>query len=85
MKLISDKERQKLLAEARRMAAAVHFETGLTFRAAETAEREAIKHERMRLRGLAELFHLKHGRKPATATHTAQIIPFPINRRLGRC
>lgn len=67
--MITEQERRELLASTREMVAEVS-------RLAADIERKTIERERARLRGLAELFHAKHGRAFAP-THSAVILQFP--------
>lgn len=56
--MITEQERRELLASTREMVAEVS-------RLAADIERKTTERERARLRGLAELFHAKHGRTVA--------------------
>lgn len=80
---ITDEERRELLADARRMVKETNFCADMCLRIASDAERDAIEKERQRIRAMAAKFSAIRGRKPAVVTHSAQIIPFPIHRRLS--
>jgi hypothetical protein len=79
--MITEKERNDLIAEARRNVKQVNFCADLCFRLAKDAERDALAREQMKLREMARRFVAKYGRpprEPLPPGHIAQIIPFPV-------
>lgn len=78
--MITDKEREELIANARRMVKETNFCADMCLRFAADAERDARAKEQERLRKLARRFHAKHGRS-LPGRCSAEIIPFPNRRR----
>jgi hypothetical protein len=80
--MITEKERQDLIADARRMVRETNFCADMCLRFASDAEHDvrAREIEQKKLRDMARRFIAKHGRpprEPLPAGHLAQIIPFP--------